>query len=169
MNRSEVQSAVMIILILLLFGCKKAEDYPVEPVIVFEEFLKILDPYTGVYERGVLKISFTDGDGDIGLTQSDTSENFIITYLEIQNGDTVEVELEWYDKINDTLLPINHNARIPILTPEGNNKSIKGEIADTLFIYNFTSPFDTLLFRAYILDRAQNRSNEIITPLIVRK
>ena len=145
-------------------SCKKKEEFPVVPEIKFEEFLKLYDPSLGIYNRGILKVSFTDGDGDIGLGPDDTvppyKYNLFIHYYEIQNGDTVRVI------ITDST---DFYARIPMLTPSGTNKSIKGEIEDTLFMYNFNSQFDTIMFDASILDRQLHKSNVITTPLINRK
>ena len=152
----------------VLFSCKEKEIYPVIPEIKYEGFVKIYNPAAGKFERGVLKLSFKDGDGDIGLRQNEIEPpydyNLFVKYFEIQNKDTVEVILTDID--GDT---ITFNARIPILTPSGSNKSIKGEIDDTLFIYNYQSNFDTIMYEAYLVDRALNKSNTIRTHLIVRK
>jgi len=156
------------ILGLLLSSCQQEETYPIIPEIKFEDFTLLYNQNTGIIERGVLKISFKDGDGDIGLRQNETDPpfdfNLFITYYEIQNNDTVEVFL--VDPVSgDTA---NFHARLPILTPEGNNKSIKGEIEDTLFVYNPYSNFDTIMYKVYLVDRALHKSNEILTPLIRR-
>lgn len=145
------------------------EEYPIIPEIKFENFILLLNTQSGIIERGVLKISFKDGDGDIGLYQSDTAApydfNMFIDYYEIQNKDTVEIFL--VDPLNgDTS---TFNARIPILTPTGSDKSIKGDIEDTLFIYDPTSAYDTIMFKVYIMDRALHKSNVVTTPIINRK
>lgn len=154
---------------LILYSCSNEEQYPIIPEIQFEDFVLLYNPTSGLTERGVLKISFKDGDGDIGLRPEETQPpydyNLFITYFEIQNKDTVEVFL--VDPISgDTS---NFHARIPILTPEGNNKSIKGEIEDTLFVYNPLSDFDTIMYSVYLVDRALHKSNVIQTPLIKRR
>ncbi|MBN2173590.1 MAG: hypothetical protein JW731_05640 [Bacteroidales bacterium] len=159
---------VMMITLAVFISCSKKEDFPVEPEIKFENFIKLYNPVSGLYERGVLTISFTDGDGDIGLRSSDSlppyDYNFYIKYFELQNGDTVEVHI--IDPVSlDTL---TFNQRIPMLTPDGSDKSIKGEIEDTLFIYNYSSTFDTIMFELYIVDRALHQSNTVQTPLIKR-
>jgi hypothetical protein len=162
-------SILFTILVFTAISCGKEEDFPVVPEIKYESFLRLYNPNSGLFERGVLTISFTDGDGDIGLRPRDTvppyDYNFFIDYYEIQFGDTVKVDI--IDPISlDTL---TFNQRIPMLTPGGANKSIKGEIEDTLFIYNYSSPFDTIMFEMYIVDRALHQSNVIQTPLILRK
>lgn len=165
-------SILIFILIILFVACSKKEDFPIEPSIEYVSFLKIYNPQQELFDRGVLKISFQDGDGDIGLYDEETEEpydyNFIITYFEMQNGEEVEVVPSWYNPATDSTEYFNFHARIPILTPSGANKSIKGEIEDTLFIYNYTSPFDTIRFEAYILDRALHESNTVSTPWFIR-
>ncbi len=167
------KSITYVLVFLLLFvaaaGCLKEEDYPIIPEIKFEDFILLLNTQTGIIERGVLRISFKDGDGDIGLNRNDTAPpydfNLFIDYFEIRNRDTVRVYQ--VDPVSgDTS---TFNARIPILTPKGSEKGIKGEIEDTLFIYDPTSSYDTILFRVYLVDRALHKSNVIHTPLIRRK
>lgn len=149
-------------------SCLRDEEYPIIPEIVFEDFLLLFNTQTQIIERGVLTISFKDGDGDIGLHQTDTAApydfNLFIKYFEIQNKDTVEIFLVDPNS-GDTS---TFNARIPILTPKGSNKSIKGEIEDTMFIYDPTSSFDTIMFEVYLMDRALHKSNVVSTPLIRR-
>jgi hypothetical protein len=160
--------ALFSILMATLLSCLKDEEYPIIPAIEFEDFILLLNTQTGIIQRGVLRISFKDGDGDIGLYPNDTAApydfNLFIDYFEIQNKDTVPIFL--VDPVSgDTS---TFNARIPILTPTGSDKSIKGEIEDTLFIYDPTSAFDTIMFRVYLVDRALHKSNIIHTPLIKR-
>jgi hypothetical protein len=147
----------------LVFSCKEKEEYPVIPEINFEGMVKIFNPNLMVFDRGVLKITFKDGDGDIGLTENDIlppfNYNFFVKYYELQNGDTVRVIISDSNEFN---------ARIPVLTPVGSIKSIKGEIDDTLFIYNFQSKFDTIMFDAYLVDRALHKSNTITTGWFLR-
>ena len=59
---------------LFLFGviflsCRKFEEFPIEPVIEYENFLLEYNLETGKTERGVLIFSYTDGDGDLGLAR----------------------------------------------------------------------------------------------------
>jgi len=155
---------IYIFLILILFSCKPEAKFPVTPAISFVKFEKI-DNGTGVDDQGILTIHFEDGDGDIGLDEEDTEApfdtssiyyyNFFIKYLEKQNGEFVEVEL-----------PMTNNARIPRLSfdvPE----SIEGDISITLYINNYSSPYDTIRFECYIVDRELHHSNTITTPDII--
>ena len=167
-RKSIIYTAILLILLAVSWSCLRDEEYPIIPEIKFEDFILLLNTQSGIIERGVLKISFKDGDGDIGLNSSDTAPpydfNLFIDYFEIQNKDTVRIYL--VDPASgDTS---TFNARIPILTPKGSDKSIKGEIEDTLFIYDPTSAYDTIMFKVYLVDRALHKSNVIQTPLIRR-
>lgn len=148
-------------------SCIQEEEYPIIPEITYDDFILLYNTYEGFVDRGVLKLSFKDGDGDIGLNQYETEPpydyNMFISYFEIQHGDTVRI---YNNPVNgDTLI---FNMRIPILLPGGGEKAIHGEIQDTLLINYKNSEFDTIMFEVYIVDRALHESNTIITPLIIR-
>jgi hypothetical protein len=85
--------------------------------------------------------------------------NLFINYYELQNGDSVRVVISDSNEFN---------ARIPMLTPRGSNKSISGIIEDTLFMYNYQSTFDTIMFDAYLVDRSLHESNVINTGWFLR-
>lgn len=162
-------SKILLILVFslsaFLFSCREKIKYPIIPYIEYVDFVKYPNAQ-GIDNKGILKFSFTDGDGDIGLGPSDTLfpynpgsqwyYNLFVTYYEKQNGDYVAV-----------VLPMTNNSRIPVITPEGENKSIKGDIEVELFINNPTSPYDTICFDVQIADRALNTSNIIRTPDII--
>ncbi len=172
------------ILILLLIAvsitnsCQKFETFPDVPAITYTNFEVLLNPQTGITERGVLVFSYTDGNGDIGLDKGDTVPpfdkngdyyyNLIIKYFEKQKGTFVEVPLLSWNADSLYFDTLTFNSRFPVLTPQSGNQAIKGVFQDTLFIYNPISTFDTIKFKAYIIDRAFNKSNEIETGEIIR-
>ena len=154
-----------IILFSFFYSCKKSDKYPVEPVIKFKELIKFSDA-AGLDTSAKLTISFTDGDGDIGLGQGDTfppynsaSEfyfNFFMKYFHKENGAFVELPLA-----------IPPNQRIPFVPVEGNNKSISGDIILDLEFAGLFASQDTFRFDAYIVDRALHKSNTITTSEII--
>ena len=162
----------------VVLSCRKFADFPDIPAITYDNFVVLMNTQTGITERGVLVFSYTDGNGDLGLDKGDTlppfnrkSEyyyNLIIKYFEKQNGVFVEVPLLSWNADSSNYDTLTFNSRFPILTPESGNQAIKGVFEDTLFIYNPLSDFDTIKFKAYIYDRALNKSNEIETSEIVR-
>ncbi len=160
-------------------SCKRIEEYPPEPSIAFLEFEKLFNPTDSIYDRGILKFEFTDGDGDIGLAKKDTFPpfnpgskyyyNLIIDYFEVRNGVETPVYLTFFNSVTQEFDTVYLSARIPILSPPGSEQSISGEIHDTIFIYNYNSPYDTLFLKFFIVDRALNESNQEQTGYIVRR
>lgn len=165
--------------LLVYSSCRRFEDFPNEPQIKYENFLLGYNPETGITERGVLVLSYTDGDGDLGLAAWDTLPphnygskyyyNMIIDYFEKQNNEWVKVPLVTWDPDDQEFDTLTFSARIPVLTPPAGNQAIKGIIEDTLYIYNPISDFDTIKFSVYIIDRALNESNLVETPPIIRQ
>jgi len=151
--------------VLWLPGCIEQREYPDEPIISYSRFVteKAL---SGNDSLAYFSIEFTDGDGDIGLAQSDTlspfnpgSEyyyNFFITF---------------YQKIGGEFQAITtpYNSRIPDVNPDHIENDLKGEITIEidLNILSLVLTSDTIKMEAYIVDRALNKSNIIETPEFV--
>jgi len=165
MKKNFVLLFCLLFIISLLASCLKREEYPIEPHIEFVNFIKYVND-AGIEDKGVLIFSFTDGDGDIGLNAADTLPpfhqggdfyyNLYIFYKEMQNGVLTSISL-----------PQPFHTRLPVITPSGRNKAIKGEMEIKLDIYNPLTTFDTICFDFYIVDRALHVSNTVSTPLIV--
>ena len=170
---SKVRLAALVMICFTLFSCKKDKQFSNTPAIAYLGFDQ-LKSGAGKDSSGILRLSFTDGDGDLGLTSADTFPpfdkssqfyyNFFITYFEKQNGVWVKVVIPPFTPEGDTL---TNNSRIPNLTPLGQNKSLEGEILMSLFTNNPFSTFDTIKYEVTIADRALNRSNQISTPPII--
>ena len=146
--------------VLLLPACLKTEKFPVEPLIEYKSLEQFGDSAS-------LVISFTDGDGDIGLAPGDTFPpydtlpyyyNLFVEYEELQNGTWTTVDL---------LLPLYY--RIPVITPAGQNKTLEGDIAVALapFPTNPVSLFDTVRYTVKLVHRDLHESNTVITEEIV--
>ena len=169
MKRFKWRLIVIFFSVLVLSACIKQEHYPIIPQIQFQQFITVFD--TGKFAvKGILSISYTDGDGDLGLSNGDTLPpydtsgqyyyNYVITFKNKVNG--------IYKKID---LDPPFSARIPILNPDYPGKAIKGAIIDTINLGLIPHPgYDTILFEAFLYDRALNKSNVISTPdIILRK
>jgi len=163
---TKIRLFLLIPVLSLFTGCIKEEQYPVEPKIEFESFATARD-ISGKDSLGAITISYTDGDGNIGLYSWDTVEprkyNFYLKFMELVNNQLVEVK-----PVDSTL---TFNARIPILTPAGRNKNIKGDITMYLELYFARQILksDTIGFEIYIKDRDLNESNVVETPLFIIK
>lgn len=177
-RHSKIRLFFVSVMVLALASCLREEDFPDIPVIQYHGFQKIYNPELELYDRGVISISYKDGNGDIGLAPGDTFppfdpdskyyHNLLIDYYEFQNGTLKKVPIVVYNSQTQEFDTLSLSARVPMLTPAGNNKAISGEIRDTIFIYNFSSPFDTIRFDVTLVDRSLNESNTISTPLIIR-
>jgi hypothetical protein len=147
--------------VLGLSGCLKTEKFPAEPKITMKSFEQFND-------SARLTISFTDGDGDIGLGQSDTNppfdlgggyyHNLLVDYDSLHNGTWVPVTF---------LVPLYY--RVPVITPTGQNKALEGEISVKLAPYPIIpgTEGDSIRFRVKLIDRALHISNEVSTDAIV--
>jgi hypothetical protein len=145
------------------FSCLKDERFSEIPDIKYIDYQQnaIVDD-NGIADK--LIFSFTDGDGDIGLNEWDTlppfdtsSRNLLLKLFEKKNGEFVE-----------KILPAPFSYRLPYLTPEGQNKSLEGEIEVAIQLTAFLLPTDTVRFEAYMLDRAMHKSNVITTREITK-
>ena len=146
---------------LLVGGCLKSEEFPKEPRIEFKSF-----EFFG--DSASLVIKFTDGDGDIGLGQSDTQPPFDTAstyYFNLFLGHSEKRNGEWFDV--EFPEPISY--RIPRITPGGQNKSLEGEIAVAIdpFSLFITDNSDTVRYSVELVDRALNVSNQVSTGDII--
>jgi hypothetical protein len=147
----------------LLTSCLDKTEFPIEPAILFKEF-------TTSGDSGILVISFTDGDGDIGLNDHDT-----VAPYDLATGAYYNLLLDYYEKQNGVWvnmtdsLPLPFYYRVPVITPTGQNTALEGEIAVDLIptYYNPFSQFDTIKFSVQLLDRALNESNVVETDEII--
>ncbi len=153
---------VVVVTTTIISSCIQGQKYPDEPQIefvsyTFEDGMDILGNIN--VHLGLLTISFTDGDGDVGHFQSETEATDIFIYrIGILNGSPVLTDM-------DTL-----KFKIPYLTPEGQNKTLRGEIDIEINLQKDQIPkypYDTMYYEMYIKDRALNVSNIITTPEIV--
>jgi len=145
----------------VLSSCLKRKEFPIEPTITFKEF-------TTSGDSGRVVITFTDGDGDIGLAEGDTLSPYQL------NGDFYyNLYLDYYEKQNDVWVKRDLNPpfayRVPIITPSGQNKALEGEIAVDIepIYYDPQSPFDTIMYKIRLVDRQLHISNEVETGEII--
>ena len=157
-----------------LASCLKPESFPNEPSIEFVDF-------TALGDSGRLTFNFTDGDGDIGLSQTqlsppfDTSSyfyyNLYIHYYEKMNGSWVRGTADPGGNNFPTADSITFAYRLENITPIGQNTALRGEIQVILepFYFNVNSNHnDSLKYEFLLIDRSQNISNIIETPIILR-
>lgn len=121
-------------------------------------------------------IKFTDGDGDIGLNESDTfppynfgSEfysNLYFNYFEFVNGAWERIYLGVDPVSGDTMNPFAY--RIPVLETDGRNKALEGEIEIDM-PSGYFSPFtdsDSLRYEVVLYDRALHMATAVTQTLL---
>jgi hypothetical protein len=152
----------LIALPVLFAGCKKSDQYPIVPAITFKSLTTTKDAQ-GRDHYAVLEISFTDGDGDIGIDSSEVNTPpYIGEYSDV-------VHTVFYEKVNGVWTPnsqYDDNGRFQIITPQGNRKAIRGDIRKETIGLPPLVPDLHIRFDVYIYDRALHKSNVITTPEI---
>jgi hypothetical protein len=123
----------------------------------------------------VMIIGFTDGDGDIGLNEGDTLSPYEFV------PDTINPEVSsnkfyynllyyYYEYIDDSWVEVSlivpYFFRVPVVTPTGQNKALKGEI-EVVIILDPNRP-DSIRFEVELIDRALHISNRLVTPVIYK-
>lgn len=136
----------------LLSACQPIRIFDEVPVLSFIS----MEPtaVTAGVDSIVIVLGFTDGDGDLGLPDEDTTSD--VTVIDKRMGPPQLPDLQY-------------DFRMPFVTPPGNSKQISGEIR--LVIQNtFARPgllTDTLRYEIQIRDRANRKSNVVETPPLV--
>lgn len=163
--RSKV-AGTSLVLSVLLPSCLKRDEFPPEPVIAFKSFEQFQNPTPGLSDSASLTISFTDGDGDVGLDASDDQppfdtgseyyHNLFVDMDRMTNGAWVPFEFD------DDVKPYY---RIPRITPTGQNKALEGEIAIALKPWPYV--VDTVRFHVRMFDRALHESNTVTSGAFV--
>ncbi len=148
---------------LALPACMERKEFPVEPRIEFRSMEVFADSLS-------LTISFTDGDGDIGLDAADNAppfdsgspwhNNLFVEYHQLVAGEWTQPAL---------LIPLHY--RIPRLSPSGRDKALEGEVAVGMAWPVFPmppgSPADTVRFTVQLADRALHLSNVVETGVLL--
>lgn len=148
-----------------LFGCENivGPDFPDTPRISFQSVRKfrVKDRLGNATDSVSIALKFQDGDGDLGLTIEEVTENptnynyFVQAFRKVK-GEYTEVVF------TPTL-----SGQFPVLN-EGKKGPIEGTLYyGTLFPILFSPANDTLRFNVYILDRAGNQSNIVTTEDVV--
>jgi hypothetical protein len=158
---------LFIFLALVVTSCLKVETYPDEPSI---EAVRM----TVSSDSAFLQVDFIDGDGNVGLGQSDTSGvfgacdtryNLFCEYEELRNGTWIQISED--PCLNPNAVPFYY--RVPWATPPGQNKTQKGTITVQMYPgYYLNSGFDTCRFAVRICDRDLNFSNIVYSPTYLK-
>jgi len=155
----------------LVGSCIPDEDVPIEPAITFKEYRFSQEDLGGVpTDFFYITFEYIDGDGDIGMNEDedhipghpDVKHNLFVDYYEERDDSFITgVECAIGGKIE------TKKYYFKSITPEGNNKSIQGEM--TVKVETCEGARDTtknIKYSFYIVDRKLNYSNVEETPVI---
>ena len=166
----------LLFLVLAVISCQKPVEYPIEPKIEYQGFTYLFNADSTFSGQGILSFSYTDGDGDLGLNDADTTYpfgfndthyyNMVIDYLKCVNGEFVKMPLLSWNVQTQSYDTISFNARFKRLRDSEEPKAISGTMDYILTVQNPLSPNDTIKFEIHILDRALHESNVILTDPI---
>jgi hypothetical protein len=134
----------LVVIAVLLAGCKKEEVMPSAPEIAFVSMST--QNVQEFEERVTVRFSYKDGDGDLGQSDPD---NYTL----------------W---VKDARLEGTDGYHIPPLAPEDAEVPIQGELEvelNALFLLGNSGQEETS-YTMYVVDRAGNRSNEFTTGTI---
>lgn len=111
-----------------------------------------------------LSFKLKDGDGNIGLTENDTTDpftgiyqhNFYYDVLIYKQGEFIDwqgLDINYFD--------------IPYIEPEGQNKILIADIDIDISFPVSTLNYDTLMLSFFVYDRALNQSNTALSDTII--
>lgn len=116
-------------------------------------------------------LNYTDGDGDLGLRDSDTFPPYQFDGLYFYNLWVKMESLEngtWKSLINPfTLDTLNFNERLPYITPTGKNKWVQGNIELLIPASPFTLKPDSVRFKVILVDRSLKASKEAVSETLI--
>ena len=166
----------LLFLSMVMASCQKPVEYPIEPKIAYEGFTYLINEDSTFTGEGIVSFSYTDGDGDLGLDDSDTLPpfgfhdahyyNMVVDYMKCVNGEFVKTPLLSWNPQTQSYDTVTFNARFRRLRDTDEPKAISGTMDYQLTVQNPLSPDDTIKFEIRILDRALHESNTIQTEAI---
>ena len=150
----------------MLFGvlatsCEKKKCTDPVPELSFKEFVPSLTD-SNTY---LLTFEFSDCDGDVGMSTTSTildengevqEYNYMLDLYHVVNGQWVKHEF----------IPgaAGLDYKIPVLENSNQDPSLEGEIERKLNKYFALEGYDSVMFKATILDNAGHYSNTVETP-----
>lgn len=146
--------------IFAVYSCVKKTTYPTTPEVKFSDFI----PYVG--DSADLKVRFTDGDGDIGVQENDSTRNFWYTYYYLDSASQKYRAYTIYNPVTgiDDTLRNSYIIKSPSDSYKG--KPISGEISVRLQRFRHIRKIKHVKYVFYLFDEAGNRSNIVTSPEI---
>lgn len=157
---------ILISLFFLAFivaSCEEIVSYPEVPSIEYKSFelYYTTDALGNNILLGKLNFEFTDGDGDLGLEQPDSTN--------VPDSLLYNLYLSLHEKVDTGFVKVEDltslNFRIPYIERTGQNKTLTGII--TIDLEYKVIEYDTFFYTFYIVDRQYNMSNIDSTEVLI--
>lgn len=165
---------IFIFTAVLFQSCLRRDEFSDIPSISYTEMYKLENSL-------VIKFSFTDGNGDIGLKDSEDYypfgpcdphyKNLIVDPYRKVDGQFIlarkVVPGECGPDTIATFDTVGYDQRIKYIVPESKDKTLEGDIEVILNEVLEEFPNDTIKFKLRLFDRALNPSNEIESDVVI--
>ncbi len=174
-------NSILFVGLFFLTGCFSEPDYPNTPQIEFVSLENLQSKVRANTDSVVITLFFQDGDGDLGLTSTDTLPPFSDrnpdgTVNRFRHNFFADVERlnenGEFEPIIFASQNFNLNSRFPVLNTLEKETALEGDLRYSLIL--FTTSFspvqkgDILRYKISIADRKLNESNVITTePMTV--
>ena len=138
-------------------SCVKKTTYDTVPEIKYQAFY----PFEG--DSADIQVKFTDGDGDIGVAEGDSTKTFWVNYY---YKDTVTNKyVGYYRPFENDTLKTGYIVKAP--SDSYNGKPISGEISVRLQQMRHSKKIKNIKYVIYLFDAKGNKSNVLTTPEII--
>jgi hypothetical protein len=163
-------------------SCISPPDFPSTPSIEFKELKvnRVDDGVTTAFDHVVLTVTFKDGEGDLGLNESDKTADS--PYAKTINGlpnrnyynyfltPFVETSPGVFEPVKFVNSLVTYNSTYPPLDPAGSKSApLKGDLSFTTDVLVDTdTPIKSgqnIRFELTIMDRALHESNKITSSV----
>lgn len=140
-----------------IFSCVKKKSYPTIPEVDYKDFVY----FTG--DSADLTATFTDGNGDIGVSEGDSTRTFWYTYYYF---DTITQKYRaYYNQLFNDTLRIGYIVNKP--NDSYKDKPISGEIKVRMQKFRHITQIKKVKYVFYLYDAAGNKSNVITSPELI--
>jgi hypothetical protein len=165
-------SKIITLAVIMVYSCSpKENEFTIEPKIQLESVVQHKNIF-GKDSIIQLTISYSDSDGDIGLSDSDTLPPFNFSSDFYHNLPIKFLVMDSTGSFNELINPTsnqpygNQHERVPYLTPPGKHKSISGFLIINLAANPLFLDPETVKFEISLMDRALNMSNTVYTEVL---
>ncbi|MBR9860994.1 hypothetical protein GYB22_09680 [bacterium] len=151
---------------LAISACQKVEQSISDLPVINLESVDLEKDQMGNDSVIHIKIGYTDGDGDIGLSDADTLPPFDLNSPYNHNLPIkifYKTDTSFKQLLDQQNEPIVFHERVPVITPEGKNKTITGSITVHLPANPLNLEPKEMKFEINLIDRALNISNTVTT------